>query len=163
RRRARRRLDRARGARAREDRRPDGLPGGRRRGRRRRAGRGPVRREGTGAVPRRRARAGGGVVTLLSIRGLTVHHGLLRAVDGLDAPTSGTVHLDGRDITRFPARRRVSAGIALVPEGRRLFRSLTVEENLLTGAYRGRPGPWSLEAVYELFPWMPDRRRQNAA
>ncbi|GAA4904761.1 branched-chain amino acid transport system ATP-binding protein [Nonomuraea thailandensis] len=132
-------------------------------------------------------------MTLLSIRDLTVHHGLLRAVDGLslelergevlaiigangagkstllralaglNPPTSGSVHLGDRDITRFPAHKRVSAGIALVPEGRRLFRSLTVEENLLTGAYRKRPGPWSLERVYELFPWMTGRRRQNAA
>ncbi|MCF6468476.1 ABC transporter ATP-binding protein [Nonomuraea sp. MG754425] len=132
-------------------------------------------------------------MTLLSIRDLTVHHGLLRAVDGLsldlergevlaiigangagkstllralaglDSPTSGTVHLADRDITRHPAHRRVSAGIALVPEGRRLFRSLTVEENLLTGTYRRRPGPWSLERIYELFPWMTERRRQNAA
>ncbi|MED7931487.1 ABC transporter ATP-binding protein [Nonomuraea sp. LP-02] len=132
-------------------------------------------------------------MTLLSIRDLTVHHGLLRAVDGvslelergevlavigangagkstllralagLNTPTSGTVHLAGRDITRSPAHQRVSAGIALVPEGRRLFRSLTVEENLLTGTYRKRGGPWTLERVYELFPWMTERRRQNAA
>ncbi|QYC41742.1 High-affinity branched-chain amino acid transport ATP-binding protein LivF [Nonomuraea coxensis DSM 45129] len=132
-------------------------------------------------------------MSLLSIRDLTVHHGLLRAVDGvslelergevlavigangagkstllralagLNTPTSGTVHLAGRDITRSPAHQRVSAGIALVPEGRRLFRSLTVEENLLTGTYRKRTGPWSLRRVYELFPWMTERRRQNAA
>ncbi|WP_214105379.1 ABC transporter ATP-binding protein [Acrocarpospora catenulata] len=132
-------------------------------------------------------------MTLLSIRDLTVHHGQLRAVDGLsldlaegevlaiigangagkstllralaglNPPTSGSVHLKGRDITRFPAYMRVSEGIALVPEGRRLFSSLTVEENLLTGAYRRRPGPWSLARVYELFPWMADRRRQRAA
>jgi branched-chain amino acid transport system ATP-binding protein len=132
-------------------------------------------------------------MTLLSISDLTVHHGQLRAVDGLslevekgevlaiigangagkstflralaglNPPTSGTVLLDGRDVTRLPAHKRVAAGIALVPEGRRLFPSLTVEENLLTGTYRRRGGPWSLDAVYELFPWMPDRRRQSAA
>ncbi|MEU0481019.1 ABC transporter ATP-binding protein [Streptosporangium sp. NPDC006013] len=132
-------------------------------------------------------------MTLLSIRDLTVHHGRLRAVDGLSLDmekgevlavigangagkstllralaglnplTSGSIHFKGRDITRFPAYRRVPEGIALVPEGRRLFRSLTVEENLLTGAYRRRPGPWTVARVYELFPWMADRRRQNAA
>ncbi|GAA4529279.1 ABC transporter ATP-binding protein [Nonomuraea ferruginea] len=131
-------------------------------------------------------------MTLLSVRDLTVHHGQLRAVDGvslsvdegevlaiigangagkstllralagLNAPSSGTVELAGRDITRMPAHRRVVAGVALVPEGRRLFRSLTVEENLLAGAYRGRPGPWTMAAVLELFPWMAERRGQNA-
>ncbi|MFD2351967.1 ATP-binding cassette domain-containing protein [Nonomuraea ferruginea] len=83
---------------------------------------------------------------------------LLRALAGLNAPSSGTVELAGRDITRMPAHRRVVAGVALVPEGRRLFRSLTVEENLLAGAYRGRPGPWTMAAVLELFPWMAERR-----
>ncbi|GAA2216125.1 ABC transporter ATP-binding protein [Nonomuraea monospora] len=132
-------------------------------------------------------------MTLLSIRDLTVHHGQLRAVDGLsldvdegevlaiigangagkstllralaglNPPTSGTVHLRGRDITRLPAHQRVPAGIALVPEGRRLFPSLTVEENLLVGAYRKRTGPWTVAAVHELFPWMAERRDQNAA
>ncbi|GIE35124.1 ABC transporter ATP-binding protein [Actinoplanes italicus] len=132
-------------------------------------------------------------MSLLSIQDLTVHHGQLRAVDGfsldldkgevlavigangagkstllralagLDRPTSGCIRLHDRDITRMPAHRRLSAGVALVPEGRRMFRSLTVEENLLTGAYRKRPGPWTLERVYELFGWMADRRRQNAS
>ncbi|MEV4224579.1 ABC transporter ATP-binding protein [Nonomuraea sp. NPDC049725] len=132
-------------------------------------------------------------MTLLSIRDLTVHHGQLRAVDalslevrqgevlaiigangagkstllralaGLILPTSGTIGFAGRDITRLPAHKRVSAGIALVPEGRRLFRSLTVEENLLAGGYRRRPGPWTLGAVQALFPWMAERRGQNAA
>lgn len=88
---------------------------------------------------------------------------LLRALAGLNPPTSGSIRLHDRDITRMPAHKRPSAGVALVPEGRRLFRSLTVEENLLTGSYRGRPGPWTLERVYELFGWMADRRRQNAA
>ena len=132
-------------------------------------------------------------MSLLSISDLTVHHGQLRAVDalsldldegevlavigangagkstflralaGLNPPTAGTVRLRGQDVTRLPAHRRVSAGIALVPEGRRLFRSLTVEENLLTGTYRKRPGPWTLDRVYELFPWMAERRGQGAA
>ncbi|TYB50323.1 ABC transporter ATP-binding protein [Nonomuraea sp. PA05] len=132
-------------------------------------------------------------MTLLSIRDLTVHHGQLRAVDelsldvdegevlaiigangagkstllralaGLNPPTSGTVRLRGRDVTRLPAHQRVPAGIALVPEGRRLFPSLTVEENLLAGAYRKRTGPWTVAAVHELFPWMAERRDQNAA
>ncbi|HEV7898556.1 MAG TPA: ABC transporter ATP-binding protein [Planosporangium sp.] len=129
-------------------------------------------------------------MSLLEIHGLTVHHGqlaaitaldlsvdegetlavigangagkstLLRAIAGAMRPTSGTIRFDGRDVTGLPAHRRVAEGIALVPEGRRLFESLTVEENLLTGTYRRRPGPWSVERVMELFPWMRERRRQ---
>jgi len=87
---------------------------------------------------------------------------LLSALAGLVPPASGRVLLDGRDITALPAHRRVAAGIALVPEGRRLFPSLSVEENLRTGMYRARPGPWSLERVIELFPWMAERRGQSA-
>ena len=57
----------------------------------------------------------------------------------------------------------MTAGIAMVPEGRRLFGSLTVEENLLVGASYARPGPWTVDRVYELFSWMRDRRTQRAA
>jgi branched-chain amino acid transport system ATP-binding protein len=59
--------------------------------------------------------------------------------------------------------RRATAGVALVPEGRRLFGSLSVEENLKVGATYARPGPWNIDAVYQLFDWMPARRRQRAA
>ena len=61
-------------------------------------------------------------------------------------------------MTRLTPERRLVAGIALVPEGRRLFPSLTVEENLLVGSYHARPGPWTIERVYELFGWMRERR-----
>jgi branched-chain amino acid transport system ATP-binding protein len=57
----------------------------------------------------------------------------------------------------------VAAGIVMVPEGRRLFPSLTVEENLQVGASYARKGPWNIDRVYELFPWMRQRRRQLAA
>lgn len=87
---------------------------------------------------------------------------LLRTVAGLHSPVSGTIVLDGTDVTSLSVAKRVAAGISLVPEGRRLFPSLTLEENLLTGMYRARPGPWSMERVYDLFPWMRDRRRQGA-
>lgn len=87
---------------------------------------------------------------------------LLRAIAGLLRPHRGRIGLDDVDITSDPAYRRVTRGIALVPEGRRLFPSLTVEENLLTGTYRKRSGPWTVDTVLDLFPWMRDRRRQNA-
>ena len=66
---------------------------------------------------------------------------LLRTIAGLHQPTEGTVLLDGEDVTSVTPERRLVAGIALVPEGRRLFPSLTVEENLLVGSYHSRPGP----------------------
>ena len=88
---------------------------------------------------------------------------LLRGIAGLRGASDGQILLDGADIGREPAERRVAAGISLVPEGRRLFGSLTVEENLLVGAHRGRPGRWDLAAVYDLFGWMRERRHQRAA
>jgi branched-chain amino acid transport system ATP-binding protein len=83
---------------------------------------------------------------------------LMKALAGLMAPTSGTLTFDGRDITRVPSYKRVPMGIALTPEGRRIFPSLTVEENLKVGAHSGRPGPWNLASVYEAFPLVSDRR-----
>jgi branched-chain amino acid transport system ATP-binding protein len=88
---------------------------------------------------------------------------LLRTIAGLHRPGSGSILLDGLDVTGLLPDRRLAAGIALVPEGRRLFGSLTLEENLLVGAHRARPGPWDLERIYELFEWMPARRNQRAA
>jgi len=85
---------------------------------------------------------------------------LLRAIIGLHQPSAGSILLDGRDITALPPHARVRAGIALVPEGRRLFPSLSVEENLLVGRSSGRPGSWGLGRVYQLFSWMGDRRRE---
>ncbi|HTT89638.1 MAG TPA: ABC transporter ATP-binding protein [Acidimicrobiales bacterium] len=88
---------------------------------------------------------------------------LLRSIAGLHPPVGGTVVLDGVDITRLPPEKRVAHGLVLVPEGRRLFGSLNVEENLLAGRYRTRPGPWTVERVYAMFPWMANRRRQPAS
>lgn len=88
---------------------------------------------------------------------------LLKVLAGLVAPMDGTLDYDGTDLSRVPAHRRPHLGIALVPEGRRLFASLTVEENLLVGGNVGRPGPWSLDAVYDLFPLVAERRARSAA
>ena len=88
---------------------------------------------------------------------------LMRTIAGLHAPVAGRILYDGHDITRLPAHARVAAGIVLVPEGRRLFTSLTLEENLKIGATRSRPGKWNLAGVYELFPWMAERRHSATA
>lgn len=82
----------------------------------------------------------------------------LRALSGLTAPSAGTIAFAGSDITGMPAHKVVGLGLAMVPEGRRLFPSLSVEENLLIGAYAKRPGPWTLKRVYETFPDLAARR-----
>lgn len=77
---------------------------------------------------------------------------LLRTIAGAHPAFSGTVSLSGVDITNLKAHRRVSAGLALVPEGRRLFPEMTVEENLLVAGANARPGQWNLDTVYKAFP-----------
>jgi branched-chain amino acid transport system ATP-binding protein len=84
----------------------------------------------------------------------------LRAVSGALPVARQAVHFAGRPSGGRPAHELAAAGIALVPEGRRIFPSLSVEENLLIGAYRRRPGPWTVGRVYELFPALAERRRQ---
>ena len=88
---------------------------------------------------------------------------LLRAMIGLTPARRGTVTFDGENITRQRCDLVARRGVAIVPEGRRLFASLTVEENLLMGAARARPGPWTLDSVFDLFPAMRDFRHHNAA
>ncbi|MDH3302398.1 MAG: ABC transporter ATP-binding protein [Acidimicrobiia bacterium] len=77
---------------------------------------------------------------------------LLRTISGLVPAWSGTIRFDGRDLLRVAAHKRVGEGIAMVPEGRLLFPSLNVRENLLVGAYGRRPGTWTIERVVETFP-----------
>ena len=88
---------------------------------------------------------------------------LLRAVAGAHRPAGGRIAYDGREITSVAAYRRVRLGIALVPEGRRLFPDLTVEENLRVAARSRRAGPWTVERVLQTFPILEGRRRQRAA
>ena len=83
----------------------------------------------------------------------------LRTLTGLQKTAADTVRFDGQAIGGLPAHRIVGLGLAMVPEGRRLFPSLSVEENLRIGAYSGRPGPWTLERLYGLFPILAERRR----
>ncbi|PTQ66698.1 ABC transporter ATP-binding protein [Celeribacter persicus] len=76
----------------------------------------------------------------------------LRTLTGLLPAKGQDIRFEGQNIAGWAADRIHKAGIAMVPEGRRLFASLTVEENLLIGASGKRAGPWSLEKVYEIFP-----------
>lgn len=82
----------------------------------------------------------------------------LKTISGLMRPSAGTISFAGKDVTGVPANQMVGMGIALVPEGRRLFPSLSVEENILIGGFSKRPGPWTLKRVYELFPALVQRR-----
>jgi branched-chain amino acid transport system ATP-binding protein len=91
---------------------------------------------------------------------------LLKAVAGLVRPRAGSIRWDGEDLTRVDAHLIVERGVALVPEGRRLFGGMTVEENLDLGAFapRARAGRQaSLERVLALFPVLAERRRARVA
>jgi branched-chain amino acid transport system ATP-binding protein len=87
---------------------------------------------------------------------------LLRAIAGAHRPHGGRISFDGADITSVPAHQRVRRGVALVPEGRRLFAELTLEENLRVAA-RGRNGEWGLERVLQAFPLLEPLRKKRAA
>jgi branched-chain amino acid transport system ATP-binding protein len=84
---------------------------------------------------------------------------LFKAITGLLPVARDTVRWRGQAIGGRPAHEIVQSGIAMVPEGRRLFPSLSVEENLQLGAYRRRAGRWTLARVFELFPVLEARRR----
>jgi branched-chain amino acid transport system ATP-binding protein len=88
---------------------------------------------------------------------------LLRTLAGLHRAAAGAIRVDGIDVTHQPTDQRVRRGVVLVPEGRRLFPSMTIEENLLVGAANGRRGEWTLDRVYDLFSWMRDRRREKTS
>src|SRR5215471_1567128 len=87
---------------------------------------------------------------------------LLNSIAGLIRARPQTIVFDGLAIGGMPAYEVAARGIALVPEGRALFPSLTVEENLLVGGSLKRRGPWSLHRVYQLFPALGERRRLPA-
>lgn len=89
----------------------------------------------------------------------------LLSVMGVVKPWGGAVALNGADITKAPPHKKVELGVVLVPEGRRLFPNMTVEENLLMGAYVKRARRYvndSLDYVYSLFPRLKERRKQKA-
>ncbi|HEY4807033.1 MAG TPA: ABC transporter ATP-binding protein [Roseiarcus sp.] len=87
---------------------------------------------------------------------------LLRTLAGAHRAAEGRIEFAGSNVTNLPSHERAAAGIALVPEGRRLFARMTVEENLLLARATGRTGPWTIEAVFEAFPNLRERRRSRA-
>ena len=82
---------------------------------------------------------------------------LIRSIAGFTPPRDGRVVLDGEPVQAWPAHRIARRGLALVPQGRRIFSPLTVQENLTLGA---RAGEWTLERVYALFPRLGERAWQ---
>ncbi len=103
--------------------------------------------------------APGEVVALMGRNGMgktTTIHAICRMVPAM----TGAITFDGHDLLRLPSFRAARLGIGLVPEGRRCFASLTVEENLIASA---RPGHWDLARIARLFPRLAERRDQKAA
>ena len=101
----------------------------------------------------------GEVVALMGRNGMgktTTIHAICRMVPAM----TGAITFDGHDLLRLPSFRAARLGIGLVPEGRRCFASLTVEENLIASA---RPGHWDLARIARLFPRLAERRDQKAA
>ncbi len=84
----------------------------------------------------------------------------LKSLAGLVRAPREAIRFKGEPIGGLPPGEIVRRGLALVPEGRRLFPSLSVEENLLMGATARRPGPWNLQRLYGLFPILAEKRRQ---
>lgn len=106
----------------------------------------------------------GEVVTLLGRNGMGKTT-VVRSLLGFDAPvqTAGDIVWEGVSLNGLPNHRRAKLGIGLVPQGRHVFRSMSVEENLTTTARRfGRGEQWSLAKVYDLFPRLAERRRSKA-
>jgi branched-chain amino acid transport system ATP-binding protein len=88
---------------------------------------------------------------------------LLRTIAGAQPAASGTIRYREEDLTAAPPYQRISRGIALVPEGRRLFPSLTVEENIQVGAAAAASQDWPLARIYDVFPMIAARRGQRAS
>ncbi|KGM34605.1 ABC transporter ATP-binding protein [Inquilinus limosus MP06] len=106
--------------------------------------------------------AAGEIATLLGRNGMGKTT-TIRSLLGLLRPRAGRIRFDGADVTGLPPYRIAQAGIGLVPEGRQIFPTLTVEENLVaTAADRfGRRTPWTLDRVYAVFPRLAERRRHG--
>ncbi|MBL8332003.1 MAG: ABC transporter ATP-binding protein [Rubrivivax sp.] len=107
--------------------------------------------------------AAGEVITLLGRNGMGKST-TIKCLSGLLAPTGGRISLAGQDLTGQPAHRIGRAGVGLVPEGRQVFPTLSVHENLVATAHQRNAGdrPWTLERVHALFPRLAERSRQAA-
>ena len=106
----------------------------------------------------------GGIVSLLG-GNASGKSTTMKTILGLLAPKEGTIRLDGQEITHTPTKDRVRSGIASVPEARRVFAAMSVEENLRMGAYTQRERnqiEQDLDAIYERFPRLAERRGQQA-
>ena len=104
----------------------------------------------------------GEIVTLIGANGAGKSSSL-NTIAGLLRSRTGSIEFNGENISHTPAYRIVSKGLALVPEGRRIFQQMTVRENLDMGAYTGKDGfEAKLEAVYEQFPRLKEREKQVA-
>lgn len=101
--------------------------------------------------------APGAVVALIGSNGAGKST-FLKSLTGQIAVAREAIRFDGQFIGGLPSHAVVGLGIAMVPEGRKLFRSLSVEENLRAGAFAGRKGHWTLARVYELFPILKEKR-----
>jgi branched-chain amino acid transport system ATP-binding protein len=101
--------------------------------------------------------AGGEIVAVIGANGAGKST-LLKSIAGLMRARHDAIVLASEPVGDLPAHAMAARGVALVPEGRRLFPSLTVEENLVIGGQLGRPGPWNLARVYDLFPVLAERR-----
>ncbi|HSP64904.1 MAG TPA: ABC transporter ATP-binding protein [Candidatus Deferrimicrobium sp.] len=88
---------------------------------------------------------------------------LLRTISGAHPAAAGRIVFDGADVTRAAPHRRARMGIALVPEGRRLFPALTVEENLLVAGAHARAGDWNVDSVLDAFPLLRPLRSKRAS
>src|SRR4051812_30825874 len=100
----------------------------------------------------------GAIVALIGANGAGKST-FLKCIAGQMQNKTGEIRFNSEDIGSRPSDRIVKDGISMAPEGRRLFRSLTVEENLKIGAFAGRKGRWTLDAVYSLFPALKEKRR----
>ena len=105
----------------------------------------------------------GGIVAVLGRNGVGKTT-LIRSLIGFNIPREGKIYFKGEEITQLEPFRRVEAGLALVPQGRRIFGSLTVEENLLSSAkMRKKKHIWDQNRVFTLFPQLKDRKKVRAS
>jgi branched-chain amino acid transport system ATP-binding protein len=104
--------------------------------------------------------AAGEVVSLIGRKGAGKST-LLKAAIGLNAVHSGRRLIGDRDVTALKPHQLGRLGLAFVPENRRIFPNLTVEENLKIATVMGRKGPWSLQRIYQLFPRLQERAAQG--